>query len=71
MIPSSQEVYFQSQGEILHIAAEPSDGQRTIELDPETGDIVDENYTVLPTSFVIQRFGAATKKVRAHVRRRP
>ena len=63
MIPSSQEVYFQNQGEILHIAAEPSAGQRTIELDPETGDVVDENYTVLPTSFVIQRFGLQPKKL--------
>jgi peptidoglycan-N-acetylglucosamine deacetylase len=62
-IPSSQEVYFENQGEILHIAAEPSDGQRTDELDPETGDIVDENYTVLPTSFVIQRFGLQPKKI--------
>jgi cellulose synthase/poly-beta-1,6-N-acetylglucosamine synthase-like glycosyltransferase/peptidoglycan/xylan/chitin deacetylase (PgdA/CDA1 family) len=62
-IPSSAEVYFENQGEILHVTAEPSDGQRTMELDPETGDIVDENYTVLPTSFIIQRFGLQPKKL--------
>lgn len=62
-IPATQEVYFENQGEILHVAAEPSDGQRTTELDPETGDIVDENYLVLPTSFIIQRFGVQPKKL--------
>ena len=62
-IPATQEVYFQNQGEILHVAAQPSTGQRVFELDPETGDVVDENYEVLPTSFVIQRFGTAPKKL--------
>ncbi|MFZ0558920.1 MAG: glycosyltransferase [Methylovirgula sp.] len=62
-IPSTQEVYFENEGEILHVAAEPSDGQRVDELDPETGDIVDENYMVLPTSFVIQRFGLQKSKL--------
>ena len=62
-IPATQEVYFQNQGEILHVAAQPSTGQRVFELDPETGDIVDENYEVLPTSFIIQRFGTAPKKL--------
>jgi peptidoglycan-N-acetylglucosamine deacetylase len=62
-IPATQEVYFQNQGEILHVAAQPSTGQRIYELDPETGDIVDENYEVLPSSFVIQRFGSKPKKI--------
>ncbi|QAY96650.1 polysaccharide deacetylase [Methylovirgula ligni] len=62
-IPATQEVYFQNQGEILHVAAQPSSGQRVYELDPETGDIVDENYETLPSSFVIQRFGSQPKKI--------
>jgi peptidoglycan-N-acetylglucosamine deacetylase len=62
-IPSTQEVTFENQGEILHVASEPSDGQRIDELDPQTGDIVDENYLVLPTSFVIQRVGLQEKKL--------
>ena len=62
-IPATQEVYFQNQGEILHVAAQPSTGQRVYELDPETGDIVDENYETLPSSFVIQRFGSQPKKI--------
>ncbi len=62
-IPAGQGVEFENQGEVLHIASEPSNGQRAIELDPETGDIVDENYTVLPTSFVIERFGVQKKKL--------
>jgi cellulose synthase/poly-beta-1,6-N-acetylglucosamine synthase-like glycosyltransferase/peptidoglycan/xylan/chitin deacetylase (PgdA/CDA1 family)/spore germination protein YaaH len=63
VIPSSRDVNFDGEGEILHFSSEPSDGQRHIELDPETGDIVDQNYLVLPTSFEIQRFGASPKKV--------
>jgi peptidoglycan-N-acetylglucosamine deacetylase len=62
-IPATQEVYFQNQGEILHVAAQPSTGQRVYELDPETGDIVDENYETLPSSFVMQRFGSQPKKI--------
>jgi peptidoglycan-N-acetylglucosamine deacetylase len=61
-IPATQEVYFENQGEILHVAAEPSSGQRVFELDPQTGDIVDENYEALPTSFIIQRFGSSNPK---------
>ncbi len=62
-VSASRDVMFDGEGEILHFSSEPSDGKRTIELDPETGDIVDQNDTVLPTSFVIQRFGKQTKKL--------
>jgi peptidoglycan-N-acetylglucosamine deacetylase len=62
-VPSTQEVTFDGQGEILHVSAEPADGERAVEIDPDSGDIVDQNYTVLPMSFVIQRFGAQPKKL--------
>ena len=58
-----QDIDFEGTGEILHIVAEPAPGARTFELDKESGDIVDETYTNLPTSFVIQRLGAVPGKV--------
>ncbi|MBI1213857.1 MAG: glycosyltransferase [Alphaproteobacteria bacterium] len=58
-----EDIDFEGTGEILHILAEPGAGARTFELEKDTGDIVDEAYTNLPTSFVIQRLGAAKGKV--------
>jgi cellulose synthase/poly-beta-1,6-N-acetylglucosamine synthase-like glycosyltransferase/peptidoglycan/xylan/chitin deacetylase (PgdA/CDA1 family) len=58
-----QDIDFEGTGEILHIVAEPAPGARTFELDPQSGDIVEEAYEKLPTSFVIQRLGAVPGKV--------
>jgi cellulose synthase/poly-beta-1,6-N-acetylglucosamine synthase-like glycosyltransferase/peptidoglycan/xylan/chitin deacetylase (PgdA/CDA1 family) len=57
-IAISQDVDFEGSGEILRVAARPTPGSRTFELDPDTGDIVDQTYTQVPTPYVIQRFGA-------------
>lgn len=62
-IGSGQDVDFRGQGEILRVASIPSDGKRTLEVDPDTGDIVDESYTAMPMSFVIQRFGEQPNKI--------
>ena len=62
-INGGQDVDFQGQGEILRVASIPSQGVRTIETDPDTGDIVDQNYTAMPTAYVIERFGALSNKV--------
>jgi peptidoglycan-N-acetylglucosamine deacetylase len=51
-------VDFDGTGEILHVDASPKAGRRTIELDPETGLIAGEIYQVMPTSYVIDRYGA-------------
>jgi peptidoglycan/xylan/chitin deacetylase (PgdA/CDA1 family)/spore germination protein YaaH len=58
-----EDIDFEGTGEILHIVAEPAPGVRTFELDDESGDIIDETYTKLPTSFVIQRLGALPGKI--------
>ena len=58
-----QDIDFEGTGEILHIAAEPAPGERTFELDPQSGDIIEEAYGKLPTSVVIQRLGSSAKKV--------
>jgi len=57
-IAPSTDVDFDGTGEVLHVASSPTPGQRTIEIDPDTGLISDENYKVMPTSYVIDRYGA-------------
>jgi len=58
-----EDVDFDGEGEILRVEADPSVGARTITLEAATGDIVDETYTSLPTSYVIRRVGAVPKKL--------
>ena len=62
-IDGGQDVDFHGQGEILRVASIPAAGKRTLEIDPETGDVVDQTYTAMPMSYVIQRFGALPHKV--------
>ncbi|MGC9953779.1 MAG: glycosyltransferase [Rhizomicrobium sp.] len=56
-IPTNQDVDFEGDGEILRVEADPASGSRTIEIDPQTGDINDETYTKLPTTYIIRRVG--------------
>ena len=51
-------VDFDGTGEILYVNASPTGGSRTIETDPETGLISGEEYTKMPSSYVIVRYGA-------------
>jgi cellulose synthase/poly-beta-1,6-N-acetylglucosamine synthase-like glycosyltransferase/peptidoglycan/xylan/chitin deacetylase (PgdA/CDA1 family) len=60
-IPTSEDVDFEGEGEVLRVIASPSEGSRTIEIDPQTGDISDETYTKMPTTYVIRRVGAVAK----------
>ncbi|TXH04975.1 MAG: glycosyltransferase [Nevskiaceae bacterium] len=62
-IGSGQDVDFRGDGELLRVASLPAKGARTIEVDPDTGDIVDQTYTAVPMAYVIQRFGAQPKKI--------
>ncbi|HEY2048455.1 MAG TPA: glycosyltransferase [Caulobacteraceae bacterium] len=57
-IKPSVGVDFDGTGEILHVDARPTPGRRQIETDPQTGLISDETYQVMPTSYVIDRYGA-------------
>jgi cellulose synthase/poly-beta-1,6-N-acetylglucosamine synthase-like glycosyltransferase/spore germination protein YaaH/peptidoglycan/xylan/chitin deacetylase (PgdA/CDA1 family) len=56
-IASGGDVDFDGQGEVLHVSATPTAGRRTIETDPDNGLISGEDYTIMPTSYVIQRYG--------------
>ncbi len=57
------DIEFVGDGEITHIGAKPSDGSRTLEVDPATGLIVDEQYQKFPTSYVIDRTGYHPKEL--------
>jgi cellulose synthase/poly-beta-1,6-N-acetylglucosamine synthase-like glycosyltransferase/peptidoglycan/xylan/chitin deacetylase (PgdA/CDA1 family) len=62
-IARSQDIDFEGEGEILHVAEEPVRGTRNFEIDGDTGQIVDEKYTAVPTPFVIERTGATQGKL--------
>ena len=57
-IKPSVGVDFDGTGEILHVDSRPTPGRRELETDPQTGLISDETYQVMPTSYVIDRYGA-------------
>src|SRR6202000_639538 len=57
VIAPSTAVDFDGSGEVLHVSATPSAGQRSIEIDPDNGLISGEDYQVMPTSYVMQRYG--------------
>jgi cellulose synthase/poly-beta-1,6-N-acetylglucosamine synthase-like glycosyltransferase/peptidoglycan/xylan/chitin deacetylase (PgdA/CDA1 family) len=50
-------------GEILRVEAGPSVGTRSLTIEASTGDIVDESYDSLPTSYVIRRVGQIPGKL--------
>ena len=62
-IAMGSDVGFEGSGEILKVRSAPSPGARNFEIDPAYGDIVDETFTTLPTSYVVQRFGNAPHKL--------
>jgi cellulose synthase/poly-beta-1,6-N-acetylglucosamine synthase-like glycosyltransferase/spore germination protein YaaH/peptidoglycan/xylan/chitin deacetylase (PgdA/CDA1 family) len=48
---------FIGDGEISHVDQNPTDGYRTMDIDPQTGLALDEDYHKFPTSIVIARSG--------------
>jgi cellulose synthase/poly-beta-1,6-N-acetylglucosamine synthase-like glycosyltransferase/spore germination protein YaaH/peptidoglycan/xylan/chitin deacetylase (PgdA/CDA1 family) len=56
-------VDFDGQGEVLHVANVPTAGKRTFATEPDSGLITSETYTVMPTSYVIQRYGFQPNEV--------
>jgi len=56
-IPAGQSVDFDGGGEVLRVTNLPTPGKRSLEFDPDTGLIADQTYDVLPSSYVIQRYG--------------
>jgi cellulose synthase/poly-beta-1,6-N-acetylglucosamine synthase-like glycosyltransferase/spore germination protein YaaH/peptidoglycan/xylan/chitin deacetylase (PgdA/CDA1 family) len=56
-IPPGQDVNFDGSGEVLRVENTPTAGHRRIDIDPDTGLISGALYDVLPTSYVVQRYG--------------
>ena len=57
------DVEFVGDGEIERVRSLPHDGSRTLEIDPQTGLILDEEYQVFPSSTLIERAGYNPKKI--------
>jgi cellulose synthase/poly-beta-1,6-N-acetylglucosamine synthase-like glycosyltransferase/spore germination protein YaaH/peptidoglycan/xylan/chitin deacetylase (PgdA/CDA1 family) len=53
-----QGVSFDGTGEVLAVESIPTTGRRYLEHDPDTGLISGESYQVMPTSYVVERYGA-------------
>jgi cellulose synthase/poly-beta-1,6-N-acetylglucosamine synthase-like glycosyltransferase/peptidoglycan/xylan/chitin deacetylase (PgdA/CDA1 family) len=62
-IGQGQDIDIEGQGEILQIASKPQPGARTFSIDKDSGEIDGEQYTALPTSYVIQRVGIQPGKI--------
>ena len=56
-LANGQGVDFDGGGEVLRIAQLPTPGKRGLEFDPDTGLISGETYDVIPSSYVIERYG--------------
>ena len=57
VIGSGEDIDFEGEGEVLRVAEKPAAGARSFELDKDMDHIVDQTYTTIPTSYVIQRTG--------------
>ncbi|MDB5417014.1 MAG: polysaccharide deacetylase [Phenylobacterium sp.] len=57
LLKPGQDVNFDGSGEVLRVENTPTPGHRRIDIDPDNGLISGELYDVLPTSYVVQRYG--------------
>ena len=62
-ILANDDVDFDGEGEILRVESGPVTGKRDFSLDKDSGDVVDETYSSLPTNYVIRRVGQQAKKL--------
>ena len=51
------DVDFEGNGELLRVMSRPQKGARDLEVDPANGFIKSEQFTALPSSYVVQRTG--------------
>jgi cellulose synthase/poly-beta-1,6-N-acetylglucosamine synthase-like glycosyltransferase/spore germination protein YaaH/peptidoglycan/xylan/chitin deacetylase (PgdA/CDA1 family) len=58
-VPPGQDVDMEGSGEILHIEARPTDGERTLSIDNKTGLIDGEEFKSLPEPYRVARYGAS------------
>ena len=53
-----EDVDFDGTGEVLRVSATPTPGKRSFSLNATSGLIESEHYDVMPTSYVLTRYGA-------------
>ena len=58
-VPPGQDVDMEGEGEILHIEARPTNGERELSLDKQTGLIDGETFKSLPEPYRVARYGAS------------
>ena len=58
-----ENVDYDGQGEALRVEGDPALGARTLTIENGTGDIIDERYDSLPTSYIIRRAGNVPGKL--------
>jgi len=56
-VPPGQDVDMEGNGEILHIEAKPTDGERELSIDKQTGLIDGEDFKSLPQPYRVARYG--------------
>src|SRR5271157_4225777 len=62
-VPPGQDVDMEGSGEILHIEARPTDGERDLTLDKQTGLIDGEDFKSLPEPYRMARYGASKNEL--------
>jgi cellulose synthase/poly-beta-1,6-N-acetylglucosamine synthase-like glycosyltransferase/peptidoglycan/xylan/chitin deacetylase (PgdA/CDA1 family)/spore germination protein YaaH len=62
-VPPGQDVDMEGLGEILRIEARPSDGRRTIKVDPNSQQIMDEIFQTLPEPYRVARYGSSKNQI--------
>jgi peptidoglycan-N-acetylglucosamine deacetylase len=62
-VPPGQDVDMEGSGEILRIEARPTKGERTIEVDSNSGEISDESFDSLPEPYRVARYGSSPNRV--------
>ena len=58
-----ENVDYDGAGEFLRVEGDPALGSRSLTIEPGTGDIIDESYDSLPTSYIIRAGGAIKGKL--------
>jgi peptidoglycan-N-acetylglucosamine deacetylase len=62
-VPPGQDVDMEGSGEILHIEARPTNGQRDLSIDKQTGLIDDETFNNLPEPYRVARYGFSKNRL--------
>jgi cellulose synthase/poly-beta-1,6-N-acetylglucosamine synthase-like glycosyltransferase/peptidoglycan/xylan/chitin deacetylase (PgdA/CDA1 family) len=63
IVNNLENVDYDGQGEFLRVEGDPALGARGLTIEQSTGDIIDEVYDSLPTSYIIRRAGALPRKL--------